>query len=114
MLQFLNLESMKKTEPFCSGINVLLYYSSKKLESFKWQLKTFKRTSKFKAFRELHNQDIPSLYACIYSMYACVRERNKVHFTVLQQNFLFLNHLQEPSSVECSCDPCVIPIKHSS
>lgn len=92
MLQFLNLESMKKTEPFCSGINVLLYYSSKKLESFKWQLKKFKRafSSKFKAFRELHNQDIPSLYACIYSMYACVRERNKVHFTVLQQNFLFL------------------------
>lgn len=78
MLQFLNLESMKKTEPFCSGINVLLYYSSK-LESFKWHLKKFKRafSSKFKALRELHNQDIPSLYACIYSMYACMCEREE-------------------------------------
>ena len=37
-------------------------------------------------------RDIPNFCACIYSMYtcACVRERDKGHFTVLQQKLLFL------------------------
>ena len=58
MLQFLNLESTKITKPFCSVINVLLYYSSNKLERFKWQIKRLGKrfSSKFKALRKLYNR----------------------------------------------------------